>query len=580
MTASARARFVLVAALAVLGAACVSVPTEGPVVEGRAGGEPVAPPNVAVLPSGPRAGDDPEAIVEGFLSAMASYEPGYPTAREYLTPEASAQWRPESGIAVYGAGEGSRNVSTTEDGLKIALRLEARVAEDGSYSAAAPGERLVLDLRVTQVGGEWRIDSPPDGLVMTAFDFNREFAAYASYFFDPGYDVLVPDLTYLPVRGNLPTLLVQELLDGPTEWLDPAVRSAIDPGVSLTSGSVVQAGTVAQVDLSAQVAIASAEQRDRLAAQLAWTLRQAPGVSEVALLAAGQPVPLTSSPNGVVSAEAFAFYDPTAIPAGDLLFAISDGRVVGVADTEAVPVDGPLGTTGGYRSVAVSLTGTRAAAVEMDGSTVVTSGLTDESQVSRFEIGSDLAVPSFDRSGRVWLVDRGSRSSQVLLLDDRNEPVPVPSGDLSQVRVDRLTIAPDGVRAAAVYTAEGSRRLALALVLPQRDGSVALGRVRDVALDSVQPLDVAWASATALAMLGDDNGDVAPFLVELSNGSLSSRGQVPSAVGLAASPGQPLVIGTGPVEQPDGTTARVLVRQDALQEWVPLVTAQAPTYAG
>jgi len=55
---------------------------------------------------------------------------------------------------------------------------------------------------------------------------------------------------------------------------------------------------------------------------------------------------------------------------------------------------------------------------------------------------------------------------------------------------------------------------------------------------------------------------------------------VPSAVSLAASPGQPLVIATGPVTQPDGVTERVLVRQDALQEWVPLVVAQSPTYAG
>jgi hypothetical protein len=73
---------------------------------------------------------------------------------------------------------------------------------------------------------------------------------------------------------------------------------------------------------------------------------------------------------------------------------------------------------------------------------------------------------------------------------------------------------------------------------------------------------------------------VQPFLVELSNAAVSSRGQVLGARSVAASPGQALVIGTGPVEQPDGTSTRVLVRQDALQEWVPLLAAQAPTYAG
>lgn len=581
MTGPRAARLLLAVLLAsLLAAGCVSVPTEGPVVEGLPEGAAVAPPNVSVLAGGPRPGDEPEAIVEGFLSAMASYEPGYPTAREYLTPDASARWSPESQIAVYGAGEGSRNVSPTDDGVKIALRLDARVAEDGSYTAAEPGARLVLDLTFAQVDGEWRIDSPPDGLVMTSFDFNREFSAYISYFFDPAYEVLVPDLTYLPVRGNLPTLLVQELIDGPTQWLDPAVRSAIDPGVTLTGGSVVQAGPVAQVDLSAQVALASAEQRDRIAAQLAWTLRQAPGVTEVALLADGRPVPLPSSSTGVVSAEEFAYYDPAAVPAGDLLFAIANRGVVQVRDDEAVPVPGPLGDGGQYRSVAVSLTGTRAAAVGVDGSSVTRAGLSDNSEANRYDVGTDLATPSFDRSGQMWLVDRREASSQVLVQQGADQPVPVDAGALSDVRVERLALAPDGVRAAAVYGSEGERRLLLALVLARPDSSVSLGQVLDVPLGEVEAIDVAWASATALALLGRDGDDVQPYLVELSNAALSSRGQVLGAESLAASPGQALVIGTGEVELPDGSRERLVVRQDALQEWVPLVSARAPTYAG
>ncbi len=564
----------LVALAGLVLAGCASVPTEGPVVEGRPAGEPVAPPNVAVLPLGPRPGDDPVAIVEGFLSSMASYEPGYPTAREFLTPDAAAGWEPESGIAVYGAGEGSRSVSATDEGVKIALRLEARVAEDGSYTPVEPGSRLVLDLALEQVAGEWRIATPPDGLVMTAFDFNREYAAYASYFFDPGFDVLVPDLTYLPVRGNIATLLVEEILDGPTQWLDPAVRTAFAPGVTLSSGSVVQSGTVARVDLTSQVAISPEGQRDRMAAQLAWTLRQAPGVSEVALLADGRPVPLPSSPTGVVSADAFAFYDPAAVPAGDLLVAISAGRTV-VVDDDVTPVAGPLGDVGPYRSAAVNLTGTRAAAVSGDGGTVTASGLTDGSEPIEYEVGTDVAVPSFDRNDRVWLVDRGRGVSDVWLLDAEGELQDVASPVLDELRVERLVVAPDGVRAATVYRAEETTRLALALVLPRPDGSVELGGIRDIPLGDVGAIDVAWTSATALALLGASDDDRQPFLVELANGALSSRGQVSGAVGLAASPGQPLVIGARTEDD-----APVVLRQDALQEWVPVAEAESPTYPG
>ncbi len=564
----------LVALAGLVLAGCASVPTEGPVVEGRPAGEPVAPPNVAVLPLGPRPGDDPVAIVEGFLSSMASYEPGYPTAREFLTPDAAAGWEPESGIAVYGAGEGSRSVSATDEGVKIALRLEARVAEDGSYTPVEPGSRLVLDLALEQVAGEWRIATPPDGLVMTAFDFNREYAAYASYFFDPGFDVLVPDLTYLPVRGNIATLLVEEILDGPTQWLDPAVRTAFAPGVTLSSGSVVQSGTVARVDLTSQVAISPEGQRDRMAAQLAWTLRQAPGVSEVALLADGRPVPLPSSPTGVVSADAFAFYDPAAVPAGDLLVAISAGRTV-IVDDDVTPVAGPLVDVGPYRSAAVNLTGTRAAAVSGDGGTVTASGLTDGSEPIEYEVGTDVAVPSFDRNDQVWLVDRGRGVSDVWLLDAEGELQDVASPVLDELRVERLVVAPDGVRAATVYRAEETTRLALALVLPRPDGSVELGGIRDIPLGDVGAIDVAWTSATALALLGASDDDRQPFLVELANGALSSRGQVSGAVGLAASPGQPLVIGARTEDD-----AAVVLRQDALQEWVPVAEAESPTYPG
>jgi hypothetical protein len=563
---------VLLAVLAtLLLAGCVAIPTEGPVVEGRPAGEPVPPPNVAVLPAGPRAGDSTVAVVEGFLSAMASYEPGYPTAREFLTPQAAAQWQPESGIAVAGAGEGERRVTASDDRVRTVVPLVAEVDAEGSYTPAQPDARLTLDMRLEQVDGQWRIATPPPGVVMSAFDFSREFAAFSTYYFAPSGDVLVPDLTYLPVRGNLPTLLVARLLDGPTPWLAPAVRTAFGPGVELASGSVPLDGTVAQVDLTSQVEAASAQQRDRLAAQLAWTLQQAPGVTDVAVLAAGAPLPLPSSDTGVVSAEGFAFLDPADVPAGGELFAVADGGVVEVDDTGAAAVRGPLGETERYRSVGVNLTGTRGAAVSGDGTTLTSAGLGSDSSASELTLGVDLAAPSIDRQDRIWVVDRATRSSQVRRVDD-GEPLDVNAGRLDSTRVERLAVAPDGVRVAAVYSDGGRSRLAMGLVLAGSDGEPRLGRWRVLAIDGVQALDVAWASATALAVLGFDSSTSAqPYLVELSNGALSSRGQVDGAARLAASPGQALVVATA-----DGQ----LLRQDALQEWEPVLRASAPTYPG
>jgi hypothetical protein len=563
-------RLLLALLASALLAGCVSIPATGPVVEGRPAGEPVPPPNVAVLPAGPRPDDPPVAVVEGFLSAMASYEPGYPSARQFLTPSAAASWQPESGIAVYGAGEGDRQVSSAGNQVRTVVPLVARVDDEGSYRPAAPEARLALDFTLEQVDGQWRIATPPAGVVMTSFDFNREYAAYATYFFAPSADVLVPDLTYLPVRGNLPTLLAQRLLDGPTRWLRPAVRTAFGPGVELASGTVPLAGTVAQVDLTAQVEAASAQQRDRLAAQLAWTLQQAPGVTDVAVLAEGDPLPLPGSDTGVVSVDAFAFLDPADVPAGRRLFAVADGAVAEVGENGSTPVPGELGDPLRFRSVGVNTTGTRAAAVSADGSTLSVAGLAADAASTQVVVGTDLAAPVVDRQDRVWVVDRQGARSRVLIVDGGAEAVAVPTGRPRGRQLELVAIAPDGVRVAAVLTSGARRVLAVGLVLEQN--GPRLGRWRQLAIDQVEPLDVAWASATALAVLGADAASGAqPYLVELSNAELSSRGQVDGATSLAASPGQALVLGTDEGQ---------LLRQDALQEWEPVVQAEAPTYPG
>jgi len=563
---------VLVLVLAMMLCGCVSVPSTGPVVEGRPAGEPVPPPNVAVIPAPPRPDDTPEEIAEGFLTAMASYEPGYPTAREFLTPQAAATWDPASGMLVYAAAEGSRRVTETAGTVRAVLPLEGTVSADGTYTASAPDTTATLDLRMEQVDGQWRLATPPAGLVMSAFDFRREFASFSSYFYAPTGDVLVPDLTYLPVQGNLPTLLVEAVLDGPSTWLAPAVRSAVGPGVTLTSGAVTVSATTARVDLTDQVAAASAQQRERIAAQLAWTLRQAAGVTEVALLAEGTPLPLPSSDTGVVSTDAYDFLDPAAVPAGDQLFAVAGGAVVAVRGSSLRQVDGPLGQPGQYRAVGVNLTGTQAAAVSSDGSAVLRAGLSSESGTVPVLTGTDLSTPSVDRQDRVWAVDRDGRGSQVLVAGPETAPaVVVPADALDATRVSRLVVAPDGVRAAVVYERDGGSRLALALVLVGTDGSLSIGGLRDLQLEQLPAVDVAWASATALAALAGPAEGAQPYLVELADGALSSRGQVDGATSLAASPGQALVVGTS-----DGQ----LLRQDALLEWEPAVTATAPTYPG
>ena len=57
--------------------------------------------------------------------------------------------------------------------------------------------------------GEWRIDSPPDALVVGAAFFRGTFAAYKVYFYDNTGSVLVPRIVHLPRGEQTATNLVR-----------------------------------------------------------------------------------------------------------------------------------------------------------------------------------------------------------------------------------------------------------------------------------------------------------------------------------------------------------------------------------
>ena len=80
-------------------AGCVTVPTSGP-VERHVPAQQQANPGVDIAPVPPAQGAPPGLIVEGFLHAMATYQPGYSVARQFLTRAASITWDTNAGVRV------------------------------------------------------------------------------------------------------------------------------------------------------------------------------------------------------------------------------------------------------------------------------------------------------------------------------------------------------------------------------------------------------------------------------------------------------------------------------------------------
>ena len=308
----ARALRVLVAAVVVataaVTAACSSLPTSGPVMDGSGAD---VPREFFVAPRGPSPGVAPQALVYGFLGAGLDARDGFAAARSYLTAASGARWRPAERVVVHqragtqvvlsqrgrvlpdgvGADPAAGPVAVTVSAPLVAV-LDAR----GRYRAAPPGEPVREELTVEREDGRWRVASAPDQLLVDEEDFSLGWSARSLYFPDPGGTVLVPEVRWFPQSQEaLPTAVAAELLRGASPWLAPAVRRPLVPAPRLSSASVVVEGGTASVDLGEGVLDASTADRGLLVASLKATLGALPRVSGVVVTAGGGRLSGTTS---------------------------------------------------------------------------------------------------------------------------------------------------------------------------------------------------------------------------------------------------------------------------------------------
>ena len=565
----------LLAALALLLAGCASIPTTGAVVPGDPVRAQDPPPYVGIVAAPPRPGADEQAIVNGFLAALSSYVPGYPTAREFLSPDVAAAWRPGERTVIFDGDTGPVVTATGEGRVGLGADVVATLGADGSYTKAPVGSRLDLDLRLEQVdvagSPEWRITTPPGGVMLSDFDFEREFASYDLYFFDPQYQVLVPDPVHVPRSGSVTTLLAEALLTGPSDWLAPAVGTAFPDGVALDVRSVPVSGGLATVALTSEAAEAPPDRREQMAAQLSRTLQQVPEVQQVTITSGG--VPLVGDGTTPAPVDTYERYDPAVLPRESAVFVVAEGVVASSRGDAPQPVGGPLGTGDPVvRSVAVDpARGSRGVAVDESGTQLLAAGFgTDDTGTSLLQ-GADLAAPAWDRTGLVWSLDRGTGGLTVVdPTTARTAAVAVPPEGGPERPPEQLAVSLDGTRIA--LRAGGRVWLGLVLRDPAGPLTVRLAGLREVPLDEAPVLDVAWADPSGLAVLQrvpEQNPTVS--VVDTSGARSLSRGTVPGAVALAAAPGQPLVAATE-----DGR----LLRLDVVLRWIPFGEGGAPAYQG
>ena len=538
----------LLLSLTVLLAGCVSVPTSGR-VERLEGQQQTCQNCVNVEVAPPSPGDDPQQIVEGFLRANANYQPTYDVAKQYLTRESAQSWKPQVGVTVYDG-------ATTVDGDRVRLtgRAVGVVAEDRAYSARDAA--LDQPFTLVQQDGEWRIDAPPDGLLVATFAFARFYSSYDLFFLangngrpnnQPGAvqsQVLVPDPIYLPKfrsPDQVASALVKQLLAGPTSWLAPAVTTAIPPGTTLSVDSVTIADGIASVSLSDTVLTLPDTQRSLLAAQIVYTLKEAVAVRGVAFTVnqQGFRVPESDPSTLVVPISAISSQlDPVSPNAGNQLYVVHDDAValVDAGTGELRPFKGDLGPDP-VRSLAVSVTDTDLAAVTLGGTKLVQTTTAGAGARARTVLSGveGLVRPQFTRFGELWALGRQDGRQRLWRIVDGKQTV-VAAPELEGRDITAFRFSPDGVRIAFLErTAKGSR---LAVARVNRGDRLEIDGLRQLsttqtstALASTPRLttlkDVSWLDATHLLVLGAPSAKetAGPYAVSQDASTITDQGE-------------------------------------------------------
>ncbi len=533
-------------------AGCASIPTSGPV---KAGGDlrlQRVEDVVRSIGQPPTPGASPENIVLGFLQSSADFQGDHEVARLYLAPRARQNWRPQAGTVVYDRVA----ALPLSDGVVAVEGSEiGRIDGEGSFRRTASAATVTRGFGMERVDGQWRIASLDDGLMLSSADVAETYRQISLYFLGPSGNTLVPDVVLVPKLPGLTTKLVARLLRGPTAAMRDAVDTSFPQGTGLEVGSVPVRDGVATVRLNGVALQADDDARERMSAQIVWTLKQLSEVLRVRITAGGENL-LVSGVAEEQDRDSWRTYDPDQLPPGPSVYVAQDGRIGRYLEGEFEPVPGVAGTgEPALRGPAVSLDASRVAAVSSDGRTVYVGGLARGDGLLPRLRGTDLSPPSWDPGNNLWVVDRAT-GQLWYLANGADAPQEVAIVDAP--RLTAVAVARDGARVALIVGSGKSARVKVGPVVRVETADPDIEGGEAVSVPSVhEPMptlrsarDVAWADSTTLAVLASRDGlPVAPYYLDTDGYRITDTDPLADPVSITAAPPlqpqeNPLVVGT------------------------------------
>jgi len=536
---------------------CATVPTKGTIRNGSRQGLAPDVGGVGVEAKPPRPGVNEMDLVNGFLEAMSDSQ-AYDVARQYMTSDAAAAWKPDSQTVVYDQRPDTFSLKQVADGVQLIGQKIATIDERGEWIPAPTGTRADFLFKLAKVDGQWRVASVPPGAYLGSNQVDLKLAPRDLYFFTPARDLLVPDTVYLPLnlsQGQAATQLIQELLQGPTSRLGNGVITLAPPGTDVQVSVPVEFG-VATVALNDTAGTLREPDRRLLAAQIVWTLNQ---INLRAKITVGGAPLLPDDPDVLPFAN-FSQYDPL-LPSESLtnLYGLKLGKVQRIEGLDGASdiAARPLNTSQLYQyvaeSFAVNLHGDSGAIVTTtsQGDTVVAYAKLDTTQksddVKTIPVEGETLQPTYDNQDNLWILDRKNSSAPRLRVRDRDGTVRAVTVKFNGDTPEVLKMAPDGVRALLVMKSRTTNQnyVQTGTVQPSNGGKqLMLGEWRQLRLQLDDITDAAWSKQGILVVGASQtvsNATRLPWLVNTDGSKLQLLPGSPptfTALRVASNPNQ------------------------------------------
>lgn len=483
----------LVAACLAL-AGCSSLPTSGTPQAFDVSVPNVDPVDFAA--GGPVKGTGPRALVQDFLLACAAgWSDDFRAARLFLSSSSASNWDPDRAVEVYAT---DRAPVITVDGaasevpptggqttnVEVSVPAVATLDEAGILARSDAGGTVNRSFHLVNEAGEWRIDAPDAGVLVSQASFLASHQRVELFFPSSSGEDLIGDPRWYPA-SRLASHLLAGLIAGPSANLAPAVVSAIPGGTTIPTRGVEVSDRVAHVTLEASVP-EEASQAELVAWQVERTLTQVPSIVDVQLTMGGERLDTSNLPSP---------------PAYSLATAIAVGAsgLVRLAGTEQVTSSGALPTVGaGATSPAIGPVSSPVVAWTEGSSVLAADGATGRRAVRA--LGDPLPA-SVDRFGWVW-THSAEAGLTVFAPDDRSAKVQVAPGELAGL--EGIRVSADGVRVLLLRRVNGALGAWTAVV--RRDAAgvpVELGEALPLQGVGDGLLDASWAGTSELVLLAE-----------------------------------------------------------------------------